>query len=195
MDLLQRAPLFAGPGFLALPLGADDAPALKRFLDANPLYSELVNGRPWEPGDALNEITERPPLPHGAAHALALLEPGSGRWLGFVSLLEDLVSPGVTHTGLFLIATAAHGSGLAARVHQAMEAWARGRGARWLRLGVVVGNARAEAFWSRLGYVELRLRRFDYPRGPTDVSVRVKSLAGGLDEYLQRVERDRPGSP
>lgn len=195
MDLLSRPALFAGPRFRALPLGADDAPALQRFLDGNPLYSELVNGRPWEPDEARGEITERPPLPHGEAHALALLAPSSGQWLGFVSLVEDLMVRGVTHTGLFLVATAEHGSGLAGEVHAAQEAWARGRGARWLRLGVVVGNARAEAFWSRLGYEELRRRRFDYPVGPRDVSVRVKPLAGDLHEYLAQVERDRPGSP
>jgi hypothetical protein len=60
---------------------------------------------------------------------------------------------------------------------------------------VVTHNARAVAFWNRLGYVEVRQRRFDYERGPTDVSVRIKPLAGSLAEHLERVERDRPGSP
>lgn len=195
MTLLTREPLFAGPRFLALPLTADDAPALQQFLDANPLYSQLVNGRPWKPDEALGEITERPPLPHGEAHALALLERESGRWLGFVSLLEDLVAPGVLHIGLFLVATAEQGSGLAGEVHQALETWARARGDRVLRLGVVVQNARAVAFWNRLGYVEVRQRRFDYERGPTDISVRIKPLAGSVAEHLERVARDRPGSP
>lgn len=195
MDLLARPPLFAGPGFLALPLTAADAPALQAFLDANPVYSELVNGRPWDADEALKEITDLPPFAHGDTHALALLEPGGGRWLGFVSIVEDLIAPGVTHIGLFLIATAAHGSGLAAAVHAALEAWARGRDARVLRLGVVTRNARALAFWRRLGYVELRQRDFEYPVGRLTNSVRIKALAGSVDEHLQRVERDRPESP
>ena len=70
------------------------------------------------------------------------------------------------------------------------------QGARWLRLGVVRGNARAERFWERCGYVQVR------ERGPVQMGrktnllrVMVKPLAGGtLDEYLALVARDRPGA-
>jgi hypothetical protein len=37
--------------------------------------------------------------------------------------------------------------------------WIAGNGARWVRLGVVAGNARAERFWHRAGYREVRRRQ------------------------------------
>ena len=71
------------------------------------------------------------------------------------------------------------------------------RGRAWLRLGVVQGSARAERFWQRCGYVQVR------ERGPVAMGkqsnllrVMAKPLAGGtIDEYLALVARDRPGAP
>lgn len=197
MDLLARPIAAAGPRWIAVPLGEADAPALQAFLDANPLYSQIVNGRPFAPGEALQEIVAPPPYPHRALHALAVLDCGSGRWLGFVSLVDDLIAPGVQHIGLFLVATAEQGSGLAAELYQAIEQRAREQRARWLRLGVVVGNARAEAFWARRGFVEIRQRHGMPYEGPSrSVRVMLKTLDGSpLADYLQGVERDRPESP
>jgi RimJ/RimL family protein N-acetyltransferase len=187
----------AGAGWRLRALDSADAPALQRFLDANPLYSEIVNGRPWQPDEALQEITEAPPYAHRALHGLAVVETGSGRWLGFVSLVEDLIAPGVLHIGLFLIASSAHGSGLATAVYAALERWARASGARWMRLGVVVGNARAERFWARCGFEEIRQRHGMPYEGPSkSVRVMLKTLDGSPRvDYLQAVERDRPDSP
>jgi ribosomal protein S18 acetylase RimI-like enzyme len=73
----------------------------------------------------------------------------------------------------------------------------RDNGARWLRLGVVEGNTRAERFWEKQGYVEVR-KRGDYPVGERLATLRmmVKLPAdGSLGEYLERVPRDRPESP
>jgi ribosomal protein S18 acetylase RimI-like enzyme len=82
-------------------------------------------------------------------------------------------------------------------IYAALEAWMRDRGARWLRLGVVVGNARAERFWESLGYVEVR-KRFALEMGArvNDLRVMAKPLGGGaIADYLAMVARDRPGSP
>jgi hypothetical protein len=60
----------------------------------------------------------------------------------------------------------------------------------------VVGNARAERFWERLGYAETR-RREGVRAGRRVNSVRIllKPLGGEtLPAYLGRVPRDRPGS-
>jgi len=197
MDLLSRPAFVAGPHWLAVALDAADAPALQQFLDANPLYSQLVNGRPFHADEALQEIVEPPPFAHRALHALAVLDPDTGRWRGFVSLVDDLFVPGVQHIGLFLIATAEHGNGLAGELYAALEQRARALGARWMRLGVVVGNARAESFWSRCGFAEIRQRHGMPYEGPSKtVRVMLKTLDGSpLADYLARVERDRPDSP
>lgn len=68
------------------------------------------------------------------------------------------------------------------------------KGAQWLRLTVVVGNAKAERFWPKLGYVPVRTREgITMGQQVNTVSIQVKSLAGGhVDDYLALVERDRP---
>ena len=197
MDLRDRPAFVAGPTWRAVPLGAADAPALQQFLDANPLYSQLVNGRPFKPGEALDEIVEPPPFAHRALHALAVLDECDRHWRGFVSLVDDLIAPGVQHIGLFLVATAEQGSGLAAELYAAIERRASEQGARWMRLGVVAGNARAEAFWARCGFEEIRQRHnMPYEGASKTVRVMLKTLDGSrLADYLARVERDRPDSP
>jgi len=98
--------------------------------------------------------------------------------------------------GLFIVATALHGSGTAASLYALLERWMVGQGAQWLRLGVVQGSVRAERFWQRCGYVQVR------ERGPVAMGrksnllrVMAKPLGGGtIAEYLALVERDRPGS-
>jgi ribosomal protein S18 acetylase RimI-like enzyme len=82
-------------------------------------------------------------------------------------------------------------------MHTALEAWARDNGARWMRLGVVCGNARGERFWEKSGYVEVR-RRENFAAGQrlTRLRMMVKLPPDGdLSEYLGRVPRDLPESP
>jgi ribosomal protein S18 acetylase RimI-like enzyme len=67
------------------------------------------------------------------------------------------------------------------------------RGARWLRLGVVEANRRAEAFWRRHGYVEVR-RQHNYVVGDMNHALitMVKPMRGEtLRDYLGAVPRDR----
>ncbi len=197
MGLLDRPFFVAGERWAAVPLSARDAPALQAFLDANPLYSEIVNGRPFRQGEALEEITEAPPFAHAAVHALGVLARDGGEWLGFVSLVDDLFVPGVCHIGLLVVATAQHGSGLADELVATLIERARAREAHWMRLGVVVGNARAERFWTRMGFEELRQRHGMPYEGPsTSVRVMLKRLdESTVADYLSLVERDRPDSP
>jgi hypothetical protein len=66
-----------------------------------------------------------------------------------------------------------------------------------MRLNVVVGNARAEAFWEKAGYFEVRRRGgVEIGRRVNVVRVMLKPLADeGLPSYLSRVPRDRAESP
>jgi hypothetical protein len=70
----------------------------------------------------------------------------------------------------------------------------RERGALWSRLGVVAGNGRAERFWEKMGYVEVRKRNgVAMGKRVSDLRVMVKALAdGNLPQYLALVARDRP---
>jgi GNAT superfamily N-acetyltransferase len=195
---MDRPCLFAAGAFRAFELSAAEIPTLQRFLDANPEYCLAVNGEPPGAREAHEEFHGTPPA--GMTW--------SNKWLigfadeadtmaGFASVVSDLVAPGVWHIGLFIVATSRHGSGAAQAMYRPLEAWAVGQGAQWLRLGVVAGNARAERFWERAGYAEVRRRGgVEIGRRTPAVRVMVKPLAGGtLPRYLALVVRDRPEHP
>jgi len=178
-----------------LEMRVDAAPRLQRFFDANPEYFLAVNGEPAREGEAAEELASLPPAEMPYTRVWNVEFTGDdGETTAMANLVSDLLAPSVWHIGLFIVATKLHGSGVAREMHEQLEAWARASGARWLRLGVVAGNARAERFWEKLGYVETR-RRTGVPMGrkTNDLRVMVKALAGGsVAEYLGLVARDRP---
>ncbi len=185
-------------------LAPADVPAVQRFLEANPEYFWTVGDEPPRPDEAQQEFDDRPPpeMHFSRLRQLGFYSGDAAELIGYGSLLEDLMQPGVCHLALFIIATARHGQGDAVRLYQGLEDWARGQGARWMRLGVVVGNVRGERFWRRQGFVELRQRE-GVPAGRRINTVRVmlkplRSEGLGLDHeaeiahYLSQVARDRP---
>lgn len=172
-----------------------DIPALQAFFDANPEYSQRVNGRPPQPDEAHSEFHDRPPagMSYRQVWVLGYFSP-QHELLAMASVLADLFAPGVWHVGLFIVATRLHGQGQGRAMYQALEQWCRQQGAVWMRLGVVVGNAQAQAFWRRVGFEPLRLRHgVDTGGRVNDIEVMFKPLAArGRDDYLSLVARDRP---
>jgi GNAT superfamily N-acetyltransferase len=193
----MELPDTSAAGLSCVELGTDDAPALQAFFEANPLYFEAVDGQPPQPGEGLAEITDRPPegMVWRRAWALGFLDAG-GQIAAMAGVIADLMAEGTWHVGIFIVATARHGSGEAHAIYRAIEDWARANGARWMRLGVVVGNARAERFWLRCGFVELRQREgLKMGRLTQTVRVMLKPLTElPIESYLALVERDRPES-
>lgn len=187
--------LFHGPGWQVRTLAAGQVPLLQALFDANPGYFQAVNGRPAAPDEAQLEFDELPPphLPFRQRWVAGLFSDG-GALQGTLVLVADLGAPGVWHIALLLVDQTHHGSGLAAQVMAGLQAWAGGQGAQWLRLGVVVGNLRAQRFWLRRGFTVTRLRRgIDTGGRLNDLQVMVKPLAGGtLADYLTLVPRDAP---
>ena len=151
--------LFSAGAFRAIEMTAADVPALQRFFEANPGYHVAVNGEAPGPGEAQKEFDLTPPAgwPFEKRWLLKLVDK-DGAMIGIVDLISNLFVTGVWHVGLFMVATSLHGSGTARALYNALEAWMRERGARWLRLGVVIGNSRAERFWEKTGYQDVRKR-------------------------------------
>ena len=182
-------------------LGEDDAAELQRFFDANPEYFMSVDGEPAAGDAAAHELVDVPPpgMPYREMVLLGVSDGDdpSGAMAAMATVVGGFIAEEVWHIGLFIVDTSLHGSGAAHAIHRALERWIAERGARWIRLGVVAGNARAERFWERSGYVETRRRGpMAMGRKTNVVRVMVKPLAGGtVDEYLQLVERDRPSAP
>lgn len=189
------ATLFTARGLVACELTEADLPALQAFFEANPLYFEAVNGEPPGP-DAARETFDDAPPPEMSFSKKFLVgfHDTDDRLVGVAEIVSNLLAFGVWHIGLFIVETARHGKGDARVLHDALVHWCSLQGVRWMRLGVVEGNARAERFWERCGYVETRKRHgLVMGRRTNTVRVMLKPLAGGtVDEYLALVPRDRP---
>lgn len=184
-------------GLRTAELGAGSEPALQRFFEASPEYFAVVTGEPAGPGDAHEEIHGELPegWPYTKKWLVGYLDE-AGAVQAVADVVSDLLAPGIWHIGLFIVATARHGNGDAPVLYRSLEAWAWQNGARWMRLGVVAGNARGQRFWERMGFVEVRTREA-VPMGKLTHTLRVmaKPLAGGsFDDYLALVPRDRPES-
>jgi RimJ/RimL family protein N-acetyltransferase len=191
---VRRPALFGTDELRGIELAPADAPAVQRLFEAAPAYFELALGEPV-PGDAAFQAFERMPPPDMPFKRKRVIgfQDGGGQLAAVADVVEDLIAPSVWHIGLFLVPERLHGTGLAKRAYALLEHWMRAGGARWLRLGVIEGNARAERFWRRAGYEALRTRDSSTGLRPNRVIVMAKPLAGGtLAQYLALVPRDGP---
>ncbi len=178
-------------------LGRDEA-ELQRLFEQAPDYFIAVNGEPATPTEAHDEMQGYLPTGWSCSRMYWLgYRDADDQLVAVVNIAADLLAAGVWHIGLLLVDRRLHGTGLAQRLHGDLEAWAVRLGAQWLRLTVVIGNTRAERFWPRLGYVQVRTREgITMGRRVNRVSIQIKALAGGrVDDYLAMVARDRPGEP
>jgi len=182
-------------GIAAVNLTSAHVPALQRFFVANPAYFLAVQGEPARPDEAREEIED--PLPEGIPHTkkwvIGFVRP-DGEIMALAHLASDIFASTVWNVSTFMVETARHGSGDALRLYDAVEDWARQSGACWLRLGVVIGNGRAERFWASRGFIETRTRSgYQIGNQVNELRVMCKPLAGGsVADYLALVPRDRP---
>ena len=190
--------LFSAGAFRAIEMTAADVQALQCFFEANPGYHVAVNGEAPGPGEAQKEFDSGPPAgwPFEKRWLLKVVD-ADGATVGIVDLISNLFVAGVWHVGLFMIATSLHGSGTARALYDALENWMRAGGARWLRLGVVIGNSRAERFWEKAGYQDVRKREgVEMGKRINTLRVMAKPLAeADWAAYLASVPRDRPETP
>jgi len=191
-------PLFVAGAWRCVELQPADEADLQHFYDVNPEYSLAVDGAPPAADAGRETFDALPPAGWPFQRKWILgFRADDDALIGMADLLSSLFVEGVWHIGLFIVATPLHGHGAAEVLYDGLEAWMIERGAEWARLGVVAGNTRAERFWERRGYREVRRReRIPMGRRVNDVRVMVKPLADGdIAEYLHRVARDRPESP
>jgi GNAT superfamily N-acetyltransferase len=189
--------LFTAGSLTASELAEAELPELQALFESNPDYFELAQGERASPDAARKTFAMLPPedMAYKRLWKIGVRDAG-GALVALADVVEDLVAPRVWHTGFFIVAGDAHGCGVGRAAYEGLERWMRGRGAQWLRLGVVDGNARGERFWRAQGYTEVRRRHgVEMGRRTNTILVMAKPLAGGaLDEYLALVARDRPGS-
>ena len=189
------SPLFSAGDLRAFALQAQDVPELQRFFEANPEYFLAVEGRPPGPDAAVTQF--RNELPAGYTYTKSWLlgfVDDANSLAGMASLVSDFSAPGVWHIGIFIVATERHGSGDALALYRALEEWMGRGGAQWVRLAVVEGNVRAERFWEKAGFTEVRRHHAaEMGQRLNTLRIMVKPLAGGaLAGYYALIPRDRP---
>ncbi len=198
MDVdVEALPGCSFAGIRVVELLVSDAAELQHFFEQAPAYFIAVNGEPAGPTEAREELQGYLPAGWRCSRMYWLgYRDAQDQLVAVVNIAADLLAAGVWHIGLLLVHTRLHRTGLARQLHADLESWAASKGAQWLRLTVVVGNTRAERFWPKLGYVSVRTREgITMGRQVNTVSIQVKALAGGrMDEYLEKVELDRPGT-
>jgi RimJ/RimL family protein N-acetyltransferase len=194
MSFETHRTLFNVGGIRAVELQHADVPQLQRFFEANPGYFVSVSGEPPGKDEAQEELLSEIPTdwPFTKKWAIGFVD-ATGSLTAMATVISDMLAPGVWNVGFFILETREHGQGVAQGLYEGLQTWTCGLGAQWLRLGVVAGNARAERFWERVGFIEVR-RRNDVPMKSAVVTMRVMVKAVGsmgLAEYLARVGRDR----
>jgi GNAT superfamily N-acetyltransferase len=193
----MSAPLPSVPLGQIIPLDQRNADELQALLAANEAYYLLATGAPAAKDEAVREMDSRPPetMPHEAVWNLGWR--GEDRsLLGFAQVIAGLLAPQVWHIGFFLVRPDCQHQGVGRAFHSALLDWMRAQGARWIRLGVIVGNARGEDFWQQCGYCEAR-RRENVTMGSLSHTIRVLVLlpeGDSLAEYQRQVPRDHPDS-
>ena len=195
MRHFDESPLFTAGSFRAFELDAAQIPRLQQFYESNPEYHLTVGGAAPRPNEAREEFESLPPAewPYEKRWMLGFMD-DDGSMVGMASVISHLFAAGIWHIGLFVVATTLHGRGAAQILYGHLESWMRGNGARWVRLGVVEGNLRAERFWEKSGYLDVRKRHgVETGKRVNTLRVMAKPLANGsLSEYLAVVARDRP---
>jgi GNAT superfamily N-acetyltransferase len=89
---------------------------------------------------------------------------GANQPLGYIQLEphDDMLTGGISgYVSILAVRAEAEGRGVAKRLMEAAEQWAKARGFPFLLLDVFASNATARRFYARGGFVEesLRLRR------------------------------------
>jgi len=168
---------------------------LQRFFVRNPAYFQIVEGQAASATAAIETINAQLPdgWPYTRKWCIGFCD-ATGDVVAVADVVSDLLATYVWHIGLFMVDASRHGNGDAWAIYASLENWARINGAQWLRLGVVVGNERAERFWTRQGYAQSRVRE-GVTMGLRSSTIRVMAKAlcvGTHEQFFELVPRDRP---
>jgi len=145
----------AAPLTLRLLTGkADEMAALQRVLEAAPAYFHTVTGMPPGPAEAQSTFTALPPGKGYDDKRVWGLYAGNDM-IGCADVIRGYPVRDKAVIGLLLLAESwqrrGFGRAFALLVEQMIAAWTE---ITTLRIGVVLQNAGALAFWRTLGYVE-----------------------------------------
>lgn len=168
-----------GEGWTVRELRPADAPALQDLFEAGADYFERCYGVPPGPAEGESAFVALPDGANREDKSLYGVFDDGGSLVGVVDAVRGWPQADTLMLGLLLVAPEWRDRGVGAAVLEGMaDAW-RAAGMRRIRVGVVRRNARALAFYSRLGFTEAErvVRRLG--TADREIVVLVRKLAAG----------------
>ena len=135
-------------------IGGSAVTELQELLERCEDFEVLVTGHPPDPHAAADLLIEVPP-DHPLRDKFVI-----GVWTddgltAAIDVLRDFPEPHVWYLGLLLVAPEARGSGLGARIVEALKTWIRSHDGRTIRLVTQDQNPDALRFWLAQGFVQI----------------------------------------
>lgn len=148
----------------ARPLTPADFPAAAALCRGNPLYYEHFGAPPPGPEDIAEDLAALPPGkgPEDKFYLGCFDE--SGRLRALLDLIDGYPGPETAWIGFFMLDEALQGRGFGSALVSELLAALAAAGFERVRLGVVVGNPQAGAFWRKNGFRPLGGPRPGEPR-------------------------------
>jgi GNAT superfamily N-acetyltransferase len=153
------------PPYRITRLSGSDAALLQELYERCSDYHEMEEGVPTRPGAAEHLLTALPPgkSPEDK-HVLGIQAPEGGL-VGVVDLVRDYPAEGDWWLGLLMLDPAARAAGLGTRLFGEIERAVAAAGGTALHVAVLEHNVRAERFWRRVGFAEVRRQPYTAASG------------------------------
>jgi GNAT superfamily N-acetyltransferase len=123
---------------------------LRALADSPAAFASTAEQEQDLPESHWSELAGRSDLADAAAIFVAI---DDGRWVGMAAGRWGDPDLGIAHLWSMWVDPSARRARLGERLVSAVRGWARARGARFLRLGVIEDPADAGSFYERLGFV------------------------------------------
>jgi ribosomal protein S18 acetylase RimI-like enzyme len=156
---------FALDGFTVRRLSPADAAELQALYERCSDYHELEDGGPTRPTAGAETLAAGPPGTDPADKFSLGVYADGGAMVAFLDVIRDYPEPGEWWIGLLMLDPAARSGGLGGRICEEAARWIAAEGGRALHLDVLEQNPRAERFWRRHGFEEVRRKPFTAATG------------------------------
>ncbi|TYR80534.1 GNAT family N-acetyltransferase [Priestia megaterium] len=115
------------------------------LVNSNAAYNQLETGQETRSNDEVgSEYMQK--------NTNSLFIKADDTYIGLINYMKENPKDGYPWLGSFMIHSAYHGFGYGTQAYVVFEQYLTEQGISRLRLGVLQQNARARAFWERLGF-------------------------------------------
>ena len=156
---------FALEGFTVRRLSPADHAELQALYERCSDYHELEDGGPTRPTAGAETLAAGPPGTDPADKFALGVYGDDGAMVGFLDVIRGYPAEGDWWIGLLMLAPEARSGGLGGRICEEAARSVAEEGGRALHLAVLEQNPRAERFWRRHGFDEVRRKPFTAATG------------------------------